>query len=258
MAGYGRKRVKGFTVAKKAKRRTVGKTVKVSPAVKNYINKQIVKKAEPKSNANSLNNQNIQIYNAGTQTLTVYDCRAVFTTCLQSAGQGGRIGNQLNVTKFDVYGFIQVAGSPILSNVYIKLIMMRVKEDNISPNGLFNQLFQFGNNTVGPVGNLLDMMRAFNKDYFTIYATKTILLGSSDSTTSALAMNNSIGNYMFRFNLMKVFGGKILFNDNTLTPTNKACYLVYLPCNADGTVITAGQIAPYLTTINTEMVYTDD
>lgn len=259
MGNYGKtKRPKSLATGKKKRRKNSARSVKVSPAVKNYVDKQIVKKAEPKTNAHALNNQALQIYDAVAQTLTIYDCRQALTTIAQSAGSGGRVGNQIRVTKFNVYGFITLNTTSIASNLYFRIVMLRCREDNITPNGLLGTLFQFGNNSLPPVGNLLDMMRKFNKDFFIIYGQKIALLGSSDGTTSTLAMNNTTGSYMFRFDLMKVFGGKVIYNDTTTTPTNKACYLMFIPCNANGTVVTASQISPYVTTINSEVTYTDD
>ena len=244
-----------FKGLKKGKGKSRPKTV--PKAVKAYVAKQIIRTEEQKSNAYALNNYQMAIYDAGTASLPVYDCRQVLAIA-QSAGQGGRIGNQIHVKSCIVYGFITMKPPAVVyANVWMRLVMLRVKEDIVTPNGTLAQLFQFGNNTLPPVGNLLDMIRAFNKDYYTIYASKKILLGSSDNITSVTSLNNSVGSCYFKFDITKVLGGKCIYNDSTTIPTNKACYLMFIPCNANGTVATFANVDPYVATINSEVIYTD-
>lgn len=244
----------------KGKRTKGGARVKGAagaPATKDYVNKQIAKKAEPKSFAYALNNYQMAIYDAATASLPIYDCRQVLAIA-QSAGQGGRIGNQIHVKSCIVYGFVTMKPPPTTyANIWMRLVMLRVKEDIVTPNGTLSNLFNFGNNVLPPTGTLLDMVRAFNKDYYTIYFSKKILLGSSDSITSQTSINNSVGSCYFKFDITKVFGGKCLYNDTTTIPTNKACYLMFMPCNANGTVATFANVDPYVATINSEVVYTD-
>jgi len=212
---------------------------------------------EHKVAAHSVANVAISPYNAGAQSLTQYDCRAVFQSISQGAGEGNRIGNQITCTSNIIRGFIQIAGAVITSNIYIRMVILKAKADLLPVNGTLAQLFQFGNNTLPPVGTLMDMIRDINKDYYTVYFSRKVLLGSSDAVTSVLPMNNSIGNCFFTFDLTKHFGGKITYNDTNSTPTNKAAFMIFIPCNADGTIVSALQLAPYQVTINTEVKYTD-
>jgi len=242
---------------KPARKKVVARRTRVSPALNKAIKTVMKRNEEKKSNAYGISAVPITIYNAGTQSLTVFDCRQVLNIA-QSAGQGGRIGNRINVTKCMVYGFIYcVSPAVVTSNVYMRLVMLRAKEDIITPNGTLANLFQFGNNVLPPVGNYFDMMRNFNKDYYTIYQSRKILLGSSDAVTSTFPLNNSVGAYSYTFDITKVFGGINIYNDSTTLPTNKACFLMFIPCNGDGSVITAAQISPFQTTINSEVTYTD-
>lgn len=230
---------------------------RVSPSLNKAIKTVMKRNEEKKSSAYGQSSIPITAYNIGTQSLTVYDCRQVLNIS-QSAGQGGRVGNRINVTKCMVYGFLYcVSPAVITSNVYMRLVMLRCKADLSTPNGTLSNLYQFGNNVLPPVGNYYDMMRNFNKDYYTIYQSRKILLGSSDAVTSSFPVNNSVGAYSFSFDITKVFGGINIYNDSTTLPTNKACFLMFIPCNGDGSVITNAQLAPYQTTINSEVTYTD-
>jgi len=233
------------------------KQPKVTKAVKAYVDKAVVRKEEHKSIASSIANLSISTYNPSFQTMTVYDCGSALQSVLIGAGSGNRIGNQINVTSYIVRGFINIQGAPITTNVYIRMIVLRVKRDISTVNGSLGQLYQFGNNTLAPEGTLNDMMRAINKDFYTVYYSRQVLMGSCDAVTSRLPMNNSVGSHMFSFDLKKVFGGKIIYNDTATTPQNKSAYLLFVPCNADGTVLTNTQILPYFTSIDTEIQYTD-
>jgi len=240
---------------KKAGKRS--RKLTLTKSVKTMVERMITAKDEHKVAASSSANNAIIVYNSITQSLYQYDCRQAFQAISQGAGEGNRIGNSINVTSNIVSGFIQIAGATITSNIYIRMVLLRTKADILPVNGTLNNLFNFGNNVLPPVGTLMDMIRNINKDYYTVYASRKVLLGSSDAVTSVLAMNNTMGNCFFKFDLTKHFGGKITWNDANNTPTNKAAYLIFIPCNADGTVVTTLQLAPYQVSINNEIKYTD-
>lgn len=239
------------------KKRSYKKKPAVSKSVKLYIAKTMNKKEEHKLTSSGVTNAQVIVYGTVPQAVLQYDCRDPFVLCTQSAGQGGRIGNQINVTSCRLKGFISITGATITSNIYIRMIVLRTKQDILPVNGTLANLFQFGNNVLPPVGTLQDMIRYVNKDFYTVYGDKKVLLGSSDGTTSTLAMNNTMGNIFFNFDLMKCWGGKVLWNESSTAPTNKACYLIFVPCNADGTAVTALQLAPYKVSVNMEVAYTD-
>jgi len=243
---------------KVAKKRTT-RPVKVSKPIKAYIDKKMKTGGEKKTDGDNANQLALINYNVATQSFTVYDCSLPLQSIAQSAGAGGRVGNKINVTSYKVRGFINITGTTVISNIYFRILCLRLKKDTLGPNGTFNQLYQFGNNVLAPTGSLLDMIRQINRDVYTVYYSKIYLLGSSDAVSSTLAMNNSVGSAYFEFDLKKVFGGKITYNDANAIPTsNKAAWLVFVPCNANGATVSALQMAPYVTTIDTEMFYTDD
>lgn len=214
------------------------------------------KSEEIKSQADTVNNQAIQIYSAG--SLSTYDCGFVYGNITQGTGAGNRIGNRISVVKHLVKGYVSIAGSTVYQNIYIRMICLRAKQTTSTTASSYAGLFQLGNVATNPTGTLLDMIRSINKDYFTVYYSRTVLLGSADGTTSSLAMNNTVGNYRFTFDLTKVFGGSpIEFNDTGSYPQNKACYLAFVPCNANGAVLTSANIAGYQFTIDNEVFYRD-
>lgn len=239
------------------KKRLLKKKPVVSKNIKLYVKKAMTIGEELKSNAFSQTSQPLTIYDPALQAVYQYDLRSLFQSILQSAGAGGRIGNRINVTSCRLRGFVSVVGTSVLSNIWVRMLILRLKSDTLPVNGTLANLYQFGNNVLPPVGTLQDMIRDINTDYYTVYNDRKVLLGSSDSTTSTLAMNNTVGNCFFEFDLKKIFGGKIQYNDTATVPTNKSAFMIFVPCNANGTVITAAQIAPFTVSINTEVKYTD-
>jgi len=228
-----------------------------SKSLRTAIQKAIYRNQETKTFGTSANNLALSVYTPATQTMTVYNCTDVLSGISQSAGEGGRIGNKINVTKCYLKGFLNIFGTPVTTNIYVRMIVLRVKQDLQTPNGTLSLLYQFGNNSLPPDGTLRDMMRPINRDYFTVFHDKQVLLGSNDAVTSVLPMNNSIGSYRFSFDLTKALGGTVIYSDGASLPTNKACYLLFVPCNANGSAITSVQMSPYLTSVDTEVFYKD-
>lgn len=249
---------KQLTRKGKKGKKTYTKKPNMSKLIKNEIAAIAMKKMERKSQASSVLNVPLLIYNPATFQLSTFDITSVLGAVTQGVGQGSRIGNKINVSKCTVRGYISVIASAITSNLHFRLILVSLKQSLTTPNGFYNGLYQLGNSVISPTGTQLDMMRNFNHDQFTIHAQRKVLMGSSDAVTSILAMNNTIGNYAFRFDLTKVLGGTVIYNDTTVLPSNKSCYLSFIPCNADGTVVTALEVAPFNVTIDTELFYTDD
>ena len=241
---------------KKPNAKTKEKT-SIKTLVQKEVKKEMAKEEEHKSQSVSTASQPILVYNAGLQSLTTYDATGVLQNVIIGGGAGSRIGNKIMVTKALVRGFISNTPGVILANIYMRIICYRLKNTLLTPNGTLANLFQLGNSTQAPTGTVLDLMRTFNRDLYVVYSSKKVLLGSSDGITSNMPYNNSQGAYMFTFDLKKIFGGSVLYNDTTALPTNKSCYISFIPCNADGTAVTAPQMVPFAVTMDSEVFYTD-
>lgn len=237
------------------KKRTYKKKVPVSLAVKSYVKKALAINEENKTSYNSQSATTINAYDPITQSLSLYDVtQTLFLS--QGVGAGQRIGNKVSVKSLLVKGFINITGTAVTSNLYFRVAILRKKTGVDSPNGSFAQLFQLGSGVSAPTGTLLDMMRPFNKDFYTVYASKICIIGSSDSATSIMPGNNTTMSKMFSFNLSK-HCSKIIYNDGTTFPTNIGFYLIIIPCNANGIAVTSGQLSLFSSTWESNVLYED-
>lgn len=247
------KPLKGHKKAFKPKRNYKKKTIALPQQIKNIVNKIVAHKEETKCQSYAIPSTGLQVYAFG--NLLEFNATQVLGLITQGAAEGQRIGNRIDVTSFVIRGFVGLT-TAIVSNIYVKIVALRLKAQVSSPNGNYNVLYQNGNSTLAPSGTLSDMMRDFNKDFFTIYQSKQFLLGSNDAVTSVMPYNNSKGTAMFKFDLSKHIK-KVVWNDSTSLPTNCGMYLAFIPCNADGSIITLAQVSPYYTTCEVEMKYKD-
>jgi len=246
---------KGIKKFKKSNRKRFIKVAKVSPAVKEYVKVSQAKKEETKTSYFSQGPLTINAYDVGTQTLTTYDITQT-AFIAQGTGEGNRIGNKIAPTALHVRGFINILATGVIANAYFRVVVLRKKVGVDNSNGTYSALFQLGSSVAAPTGTLLDMMRPFNKDYFRIYASKMCIIGASDSVNSIMPGNNTSMSHMFHFNLSKYIP-KLQYNDGTTFPTNFGMYLSIIPCNANGTAITNGQLSAFTCTWESQIYYKD-
>lgn len=187
-------------------------------------------------------------------------------TVSQGTGQAQRVGNEINVIKANLKGYVNILPYNFTTNpqpcpVYVKMWLCRRKQGSPGITGLpssadYNQWFQSGSGTIGFQGNMLDMTFDTNKDYWTVLATKTIQLGNNSPTSSSSAiLSGNLGvSQPFSFNFAKHIG-KLKYNDTFNTPTNKELYLVFQNVLADGS--TGNAISATEIHYNIEWTYED-
>lgn len=241
--------------------------------------KAVVKKALRKSYVNSIKKiarsvvkkqtetKIAQPYTQNNQPITAYDLTTnnfgsefslitPLINILQGTGQGQRVGNRINVTSMIMKGYINAVRLPTTGGTgtndpfYVKMVWLRRKSSLLGVNGVTgggNAFFQNGNATVAPSNLPTDLLRAINKDVFTVYTSRVFKLGFAN------AQGNISGNpptnndfkvsKFFKVNLSKHIG-KLIYDDNGANPNNWACYAVALMCTADGTPITSNATTP--------------
>lgn len=170
-------------------------------------------------------------------------------TCIPTLGTNvqQRIGNQINVVKGQIKGFVRLlpyvaVSNPLNAPTYIKMWLCKRKSYNVGIGGLpgttdFSNFFQSGSTSLGFQSSMIDMLLDVNKDYWSVLATKTIQLYSYSSGAAAgtlLVPGNASVSLPFSFSFGKHLGME-KFNDNTTYPVNKELFLVFQTVMADDT-----------------------
>lgn len=165
----------------------------------------------------------------------------------QSVTQGGRLGNEIMIKKGTIKGYINMlpynaTTNPCQCPVYVKMWLCRRKTGSLGITGPpvssdFNQFFAVGASAVGFQTSPLDLVFSINKDYWSVFASKTIQLQNFSSAlpSSAIIGQSSKVSLPFSFNFAKHLG-KLYYNDSVSSqPTNKELYLVFQNILSDGT-----------------------
>ena len=248
---YGRK----APVRKYRKRIYKRNTSTFAKKVKKIIHSQLENKVSTGYNANQ------SIAYAGSVTDPT---RLILVPAItQGAGVNQRIGNTVRVVKAMVRGFVNLkpyaaVGNQQLVPLYVKMWLCRRVDTNLTQASAptttdYAQFFQQGNSVLPFQSNMLDMLLFTNKDYWTVFKTKTIQLGTltnpSGSNSTLLAGNSNVS-VPFSFDLTKHLG-LLKFNDNNASylPTNKELFLVFQCVPADGSTLGALDATEYHYTV---------
>lgn len=219
----------------------------VSLGVKKYVKKIISKNIENKVISAYDTNKTLQY--AGALIQPTY----LFLTPNLSQGLGARLGNEINMVKGIIKGYVNIlpyniTSNPMTSPVYVKMWLCKRKTGSVEISGgpgaaAFNTFFQSGISSSGFQGNMLDMTFNNNKDYWTIFNTKTIQLSPSminiSTPTSQTLPTSSNVSVPFNFSFAKHLG-RMKFNDTSSVCTNKELFLVFQTVYADGTYLSLG------------------
>jgi len=174
----------------------------------------------------------------------------------QGTGQGNRVGNRINVTKFIVSIVYSAVGIGYPTNVRTYFGRLKFKLDPPAVND-FGALYKFGNTNVGPDNLLTDSLSAINNDRWIIQKTRNTKIGRSQNT--AAASNNDYNfSKTVKFDLTKYLGGQIQYEDAVATPTNKQGYMFFTIANGDNLAITPPTYAPSVAiSFNIDVEFTD-
>lgn len=225
---------------RKSPRRTYRKKSSLVKTIKKVIHQQ----AENKVNSTYAANQVLSYAGSITNPFWIN----LTPTPTQGTSVQQRIGNQIRVMRGVVKGFVNVRPYDATYNtqiapVMIKMWLCRRQTYNSQIGGIpgtndFANFFQSGATSLGFQSNMLDMTLRNNRDYWNVFASKTVTLqnsyysGATAPTTTILGSAYKVS-APFSFSFAKHLGF-CKYNDNNTYPTNKELFLVFQPVYADG------------------------
>lgn len=169
----------------------------------------------------------------------------------QGVGHSQRIGDSVNVVSAKIQGYVNLlpynaTTNPTVGPTFVKIWVLSVKNmqntGTLNSTTLSSNFFETNNASVGFQGNVLDTVLTVNKQNFTVYATKTILLssGATQGSTyynSAGASCGSSGRFSAHFSFDYTKHLKTMKFDDTspIYPTNRNLWIIFQAVYADGT-----------------------
>lgn len=239
---YRKRNYRKRVTRKTYKKRAVGKrSSSVSAGVKKYVKKELHKNIENKvmnvavANAfgNILQNSNMNVF-----PMTPYTGYLVIS---QGITQNARIGNKVS-TRRVMLNYCMVpkpydaTTNPLCRPQEIDMFLGYVKG---TPSTLpvatdFNNLYQVGSTSLGPQGELPDLIADINTDYWVIKKRWRHKLGYADVTgTGASPGSQYYANNDFKFNVVKKLNitkfcpKTLVWNDASNTPTSRGLFFFY-------------------------------
>lgn len=251
----------GFTKSKSTKKRTlrkkrVTKKGSVAVAVKKYVKQQLHKNVENKV-------QNVQAganFGAITNSPSMYvypmTPYAAYWTIGQGVTQNTRIGNQIKPVKVMLNYVIRPNPYDATTNggptpMQIDMFLGYVKATpSVLPTAIDMQyLFQIGNTSGPPIGNLTDVISSVNKDYWVIKKRWSHKVGYSLATGTGsniqyqyFANNDFKMNVTKRLNITDMIPSTITFNDGGLATTAKGLFFFYQGISSAGNILAGTQL----------------
>lgn len=257
------------------KRRTAAKP---SLAVKRYVKRAIHSQLENKSfsiesaetlaapsNPTTFQSGNIIQLTPSNATNSLY-------TIPQSLGQGGRVGNLINLRSARFKCIMYPQGYNVTSNptpkpldvgIWIFSVKRGVAGLTVADAwNIFNgSFFGNGNSSNGTVNNIYDLVSDVNKDVLQLHYFRIAKLGANSNIlqtggSAALANNDYKYNQILKINLTKYMPKRITFNDTDANSTSKQLFMIVSPYNADGTTIPSTNF-PLSMYYGVDLVYED-
>jgi len=217
-------------------------------AVKNYVKKTVANNVENKMcNANYAG-----LFGNATSNPSLYSYPMTPYTGYMTIGQGvqqnQRIGNSVKVKRAVLRYILRPNGYNVSTNPFPAPVVvdMFLGRTRICPGdqpiaGDMITLFQNGNTSFGPVGNLNDLISETNKDYWTIKKRWQHKIGFADSSGSGstasqqyFANNDFKMNVIQRLDITKHYPKILKFNDGTNQVQGPGLFFFYQCLNASG------------------------
>ena len=224
------------------------KKAKVSLAVKSYVKKTIHGAIENKcvqisggfDFGNVLESPDFNAYPMNPLNL--------YWTIPQGVGQGSRIGNIIKVRKVYLNYILRPRVQDAITNPnpqpnHVVMFLGTVKNTpSFAPiAGDIQQLYQSGNTTTAPVGNLRDIISVYNKDFWTIKKSWQHKVGYASATGNGAQPNSQFyANNDFKMNVVKRMDitkhcpATCQFNDASATTNTKNLFLMFYCVSANG------------------------
>lgn len=189
------------------------RAMKVSQAVKQYVQRTIARKAETKSfYVSTVTNFGSTLAGTGPElNFKPILWYPLYHSLAQGVLDGQRVGNKvtikavylkyvLNMLQYDA------ATNPNPLPVHVQLFLGRLKSDksSIPVSADVAQLFNAGSATFGPAGNLTDLNATVNKDYWDMKKVWSHKLGCAEyAGTGSVANQQFFSNNDFKLNVVK-------------------------------------------------------
>ena len=243
-----------------AKKRVYKKrSPKPSKALVRTIKRVVAKRIETKYDSSQVA-FGVNYYNSTINTLNTF---VLIPAIAQGVGEGSRIGNIINVTRFNVRFqlFLGLSSLPVLP-VFCRVMIGRQKLNPfVNPNllaGGYGDLFRLGNNPVCPQNNYFDQFLIKNSDNWTIIYDKMFKCGSQvQSAVYASATNNDCSTIFQKTVNISKHVKKLIFSDTGTQPNNNAWYFFIVPITACGTAVSSNTGCGVTCVVSTDCWYKD-
>jgi len=252
--------------AKSTKKRTVKKLVKQEndKVLTNFIKKTVDKMTEVKQQSYTVNSAVVAIPSTGWNTLNNFPITPYsgYIDITQGDGQGQRTGNMIRVKRsvIDIViwpNFYSSILNPEPRPVEVIIWIYKLNNNDTKPADL-GAFFNTGSASVNPSGTLIDLVRPYNTDVYTVYKrivkklsyAANVGTGSSDPDLEAAqfyANNDYKYNHIIHIDVTKYLPAKVKYNDTTSLPFTQQINMAIEVVNADGSgMITAGIVPAYM------------
>jgi len=239
---YGKRKYTKRTMRRR--RPAYRKRTTVSRATKKYVKRVVHNNIENKIVVvNQVNNPITTALVSASIPYTI-NCLPIIGS---GAEQGERQGNVITPRANIIRGFVNMKPHNSTTNPFapikLKMWLVSYKLQNRNAAALnltdFDRFFEAGNSTVGFQGNMLDMLLPVNKFDWIVYATKSINIGTSSSSSaysgSGFTYDASRFSVPFSFNVGKHLKQKLNYDDSTSSrPTNRNMFVVVQAVAAEG------------------------
>jgi len=224
----------------------------VSKAVKSYVKRTISANIENKVHVDYAVNQSITTASGG----SAITHRQLLPSLIQGVSSGQRIGNNIKVKSAVIRGSVNllaynITTNPVIIPAYVMVWVLRskLKNQGFGASNAPHDLFDAGNSTVGPQGNLLDTMFPINSQSWICCYKRKIKLGA---TTNVSPVNGfaDMSSYSVPFTISYGKHIKTLKYDDSTTggqsiPVNTNLNIVFTCVSASGDNSSQYQMAEY-------------
>lgn len=176
----------------------------------------------------------------------IFDVNATIgNSVAQGIGQGGRIGNKIRVTRFNVKWRFWCYTPTYLQNVYVKCWILSDKQNpstttvtelsNAAANGPW---FNNGSSTTGMTQKVYDTMMPIDQDRWRVHKSRMWKLGVSTNPQGVLGYGNNDFKYSaaLNINLSRYMPKMLQFRDTDTTVMSRNTYIVFQVVKADNTI----------------------
>lgn len=213
---------------------------KVSKGVKMYVKKAIASNSENKVYVDYGANQSIL---SASGTNPVY--KSLIPPLSQGVGHGQRIGNEVKIKSAYIKGYVNLLPynsviNPFYAPQMVKIWICsnkKIQTGDITQTSIATNFFELTGGTAGFQSNTLDLCFSPNKEYWTIYATKTFELGLTAGINTQY-QDNSHFTRPFYFNYGKHLKSKLKYDDGATACINRNMFIVFQVVHADGSSTT--------------------